>query len=195
MADERRQEVGPTMQAIELLDHHLPQFPPILGREVRQPPELGVPPHRLVGIGLRGIAGQRLGDDLGMLRQVGPHDLGVVGDITLVPEDRPRPGDVAAQLLQERDDVLAVDIDVVGPQAEVQAQPLAFGADGDDAEGRDAVVPVPALEDRVWPLGAKVRRTVGVSRKPASSRKTKGAPRNKAFGRTYFTCGFVPLSA
>jgi len=89
------------MQAIELLDHHPPPFPHILEGEVRQPPEPGVPPRRLDGIALWGIAEQRLGDDLGMLRRVGPHDLRAVVDVALVSEDRHRPGDVVAQLLQE----------------------------------------------------------------------------------------------
>jgi len=69
--DERRQNIRSTMDALELLDHHGPELGRFLGREVRQPPVFGVPPHRLVRIRLGGVARQLLGDDLGVLRQVG----------------------------------------------------------------------------------------------------------------------------
>ena len=59
MPDERRQQIGPTVQALELLNHCPAQLHCILGGGIRQPGVLGVLPHVLVGIGLRAYAGNR----------------------------------------------------------------------------------------------------------------------------------------
>ena len=71
MPDECRQQLGLAMKPTELLDQDRPQLGRVLGREVRQPAVLGVPPHPLVGVGLGGVARERLRDDPGVLRQVG----------------------------------------------------------------------------------------------------------------------------
>jgi hypothetical protein len=66
-----------------------------------------------------------------------------------------------------------VGVGIVGQQAEVQADPPPLRADRHGADGRDPVAAVPTLEDRSPAPGARVRRTVGVSMKPDSSRKTR----------------------
>jgi hypothetical protein len=148
MFDERGQEIGPPVQAIELLDQHSPQLPRVLGGEIRQPGVLGVLPHILIRIGLRGIGRQGLGVDLGVPGQVRSYPPRTVMDVRPIPEDRHRPAEVLAQLAEERHDVLGVGVGIVGQQAEVQPQVPPFGTDGHGAEGRDAVVPAPGPQNR-----------------------------------------------
>jgi hypothetical protein len=157
MSDEGRQQVGSTLQPLQLLDQHTPQLSRILGGEVGEPTVLGVPPHPFVGVRLGGLAGERLRHDLRMVCQVGPHGPGAVVDVAPVPQDRHRAGDVPLQLLEGRHRVRAAGVRVVGPQVEVQPEPPALGADRPGAEGRDPVVPVPTPHDRClapWGQGA-----------------------------------------
>src|SRR5262245_3552469 len=148
MPEECRQQLGPAMEPAEFLDQDPAQLGCVLGCEVGQPAVLGVLPHHLVGVGLGGIGGQRLGEDLRVLRQVGPHRLRAVVDVRSIPEDRHRPGQVPPQLLQECHRVLAVGVRVVGQQPEIQPQPSPLRAYGHGADRRDPVVAVPALQDR-----------------------------------------------
>jgi hypothetical protein len=67
MPDEGSQQIGSLIQPLPLLDEHRPQLGPVLGGEVGQPAVLRVAPDRLLGVQLRGVARERLGDDLGCL--------------------------------------------------------------------------------------------------------------------------------
>ena len=155
MPDERRQQLGLATDPAELPDQGGPQLGRVLGGEVRQPAVLGVLPHHLVGVGLGGVAGQRLGDDPWVLGQVGPYHLRAVVDVSPVPQHRHRAGDMPSQLAQERHGVLAMGVRVVGQQAEVRPQPPPLRADRNGAEGRDPVVAVPALEHGCLPPGGQ----------------------------------------
>jgi hypothetical protein len=126
MPDACRQQLGPAVDSPELLVQHGSQLPRVLGREVRQPAVFGVLPHHLVRVRLGGVTGEFLGGDLGVLLQVGPHHLRAVVDISPIPQDRHRPGNVLPQLLQKLDGILTVDVGIVGQQAEAQPQPLRF---------------------------------------------------------------------
>jgi hypothetical protein len=64
-------------------------------------------------------------------------------------------------------------VDVAVEQLEVQPGLPRNRAEGDATDGRPPVPPVPGVEDRVLPLGARVRRTVGVRKKPDSSSNAK----------------------
>ena len=97
----------------------------VLGGVVRQPVVLGPAPHPLVGVGVRGVAGEVLGHDLRVLRQVRLHHPRPLVDLALVPEDRHRPRDLAPQLGQEGHRVLAVGVGVVGQQPEVRGSAAA----------------------------------------------------------------------
>jgi len=148
MSEERCQKVWPTVQAIEFLDQYLTQLPGILGGEVCQPAMFSVLPHVFVGIGLRGVGWQTLGEDLRMCRQILLHSRRSVVDVRSVPEDCQRAADMLVQLLQECHRVLAMGVGVVGQQPEVEPQVPALGADRHGADGRDAIVSVPGLQDR-----------------------------------------------
>ena len=151
MSNERREQLGLPVNPVELLDQDRPQFGGVLGCEVRQPAVLGVLPHRFVRIRLGGVARQLLRNDFRVTRQVGAHHLRAVVNLATVPQDRHRTGDVPAQLPQEGHRVLAVGVGVVGQEVEVQPQSSPLWADRHGADGRDPVVPVPALEDRRAP--------------------------------------------
>jgi len=148
MPEERCQEIWPTMQAIEFLDQYLTQLPRILGGEVSQPAMFGVLPHVFVGIGLRGVGWQTLGEDLRMCRQILRHSPRSVMDVRSVPEDCQRATDMLVQLLQKCHRVHALSVGVVGQQPEVEPQVPALGTDRHGADGRDAIVPIPSLQDR-----------------------------------------------
>jgi len=55
MPEERGQEIGSIVQAIEFLDQHSTEFPCVRGGEVGQPAMLGVLPNVFVRIGLWGV--------------------------------------------------------------------------------------------------------------------------------------------
>jgi hypothetical protein len=148
MPEERCQKVWPTVQAVEFFDQYLAQLPGVLGGEVCQPAMFGVLPHVFVGIGLWSVRWQALGEDLRMRGQILLHNPRTVVDVGPVPENRHRPGDVLVKLLQECNRVLAMGVGVVGQQPEVEPQVPALGADRHGADGRDAIVPVPGLQDR-----------------------------------------------
>jgi hypothetical protein len=148
MSEERCKEIGPIVQAIEFFDQDPAQLPRILGGEICQPGMLGVLPNVLVRIGLRGVGWQALGNNLRMCCQVRLHSPRTVVDVRSVPEDRHRPANMLVQLLQECHRVLAMSVGVVGQQPEVKSQVSALGADRHGADGRDAIVPIPGLQDR-----------------------------------------------
>lgn len=148
MPDEGGQQVRSTVDSLQLLDQCRPQFERIFGSEVGEAAMLGMLPDHLVGIGLGCIAGELLGDDFGVIRQVGPDNFRAVVDVATIPENRHRPGDVSSQLFQERHDILTMDVLIVGHQVKIQSEPFSLGAHGHDADGRDPVVPIPALENR-----------------------------------------------
>jgi hypothetical protein len=147
MPEERCQQVWPTVQAIEFFDQYSAQLPGVLGGEVCQPAMLGVLPHVLVGIGLRGVGWQPLGEDLRMRRQILLHRPRTVVDVGPVPEHYHRPTDMLVQLLEEGHRVHAFGVRVVRQQPEVESQVPPLGADCHGANGRDAIVSVPGLED------------------------------------------------
>jgi hypothetical protein len=148
MPEERCKEIWPIVQAIEFFDQHFAQLPRILGGEVCQPGMLGVLPDVLVRIGLWGVGWQALGNNLRMCRQILLHSPGTVVDVGPVPENRHRAADVLVQLLQESHRVLTTGVSVVGQQPEVESQVPALGADSHGTDSRDAIVPVPGLQDR-----------------------------------------------
>ena len=116
-----------------------------------------------------------------MFGQVGFHDPGTVVDLCLVPENRQRPADVIAELTQERDGVLAMSISAqAATNRKYSPSCLRLGliVTALMAEMRSCRSQV--FKIGVWPRGAKVRRTVGVSMNPLSSRKTKSALRRRA---------------
>lgn len=148
MSEERCQKVWPTVQAVEFFDQYLAQLPRVLGGEVCQPRMLRVLPHVFVRIGLWSVGWQTLGEDLRMCRQILLHSPRSVVDVRSVPEYCQRAADMLVQLLQKCHRVHALSIGVVGQQPEVEPQVPALGADRHGADGRDAIVPVPSLQDR-----------------------------------------------
>ena len=107
MMEEAEDEIGslanPRESAISL-------FPNLrLGlRRAPLHPILDIPVTVFLGVQVRGIPRQPLHDDLGMLGQERLDHLGTVG-LQSIPDDDHRPTDLAPQMLQVRDRILAVD--------------------------------------------------------------------------------------
>jgi hypothetical protein len=87
----------------------------------------------------------------------------------------PEQDDVAPQVLQERTQEAGhiEGLKVARLEAEVQPQMLAFGRDRKGGQSGDTVMPIVVRDDWRVPAGAQVRRRVGMSSKPLSSRKTR----------------------
>ena len=71
----------------------------------------------------------------------------------------------------------------VAARLDVQRQPAAatMRALAQSGRHRDALPVEVVADDRGWPLGAQVERTIGVSEMPDSSKKTMAALRRLAF--------------
>src|SRR5262249_310619 len=81
-------------------------------------------------------------------------DAGLAVDAMPVPQHRQRAAQGGLEQAEELHGVRRLGVAVWGQQAEAQTQTLAHRADGDGADRRDAVTPIPSGQDRGLALRA-----------------------------------------
>jgi hypothetical protein len=116
--------------------------------KIRQAAVLDMCPHPFVRIEVRSIAGKPLRDNLRVLRQIPSDVTAPVVNVAAVPDNRELARNVSFELPKEPDRVGSMNVFVVGKQGEAKPEALAFRADSDSADGRDAVPAVPAVVDK-----------------------------------------------
>ena len=102
----------------------------------------------------------------------GPH-VPTPMNLPAIPQQDEWSPQVAEQLAEERDDLGTGDVAHV--EIEVQPEPVATRGHGERRDDGDLV------RYGVCPTGAQVLRTLGIRRKPLSSRNARWAPRRAAF--------------
>ncbi len=95
-----------------------------------------------------------------------------------IPEQVDRAAEMAEQVLEKRSDVQAAEISWPAPEIQRHASPLR--RDRHATADREAIMAI-AVAHAGGLAAGHVRRTLGMSRKPLSSTKTRWAPRRAAF--------------
>jgi hypothetical protein len=88
-----------------------------------------------------------------------------------IPEQVDRATQMSEQVLEKHPEVQAAEIPWAAP--EVQRNAPALRRDGHATTDREAIMAIAMAHVRGLPRGAHVRRTLGMSRKPLSSTKTR----------------------
>jgi len=148
MPYETCKQILPPSEISELSLNSCSEVMNVTGRKVTEPGELRMVPDPLIGIELRSVGGKTVRLNVRVPGEELSHDSRVVVDVDPVPDDVQRPLNLAAEISKKADDVLGVNVSVVLEELEVKTKPVALGAYGDGAYGRDSVVSVPALLNR-----------------------------------------------
>ncbi len=148
--------------------------------------ELG--PDELVRVKLGSIAGEGIGMQARVAVQQ-PLDASGPVDLSPIPQQDHGPKDMAQEMPKEVGHLRGPDV-LVGMEPCIQGQTPSLGGDV-RAERAEILVHRPATGSQgVFPSGAQVRTTLGMSRNPLSSRKTRWAPSAAAF---FYTGPHMPL--
>jgi len=141
--EEPREEVALLPSLGERGEHRALQVVQVGRGEGGEVPVLGVAPDGLDRVELGGIGGQPLDDDPRMLGQPRRDAARPVRAVP-IPDESEAVGQVAAQLLEEPEDLAAPD--VVAMQGPVEAKPAAARGDRERADRREAIPPIPLAE-------------------------------------------------
>ena len=148
MPYETCQQILSTPKLFELRLYRLSEVMDVSGSKVTEASKLRMVPDSLIGIQLWRIGGKTVRVNAWVSSEELSHQSRVVVDFDPVPDDVQRPLNLAAEISEEPDDVLGVNVSVLLEELEVKTKPVALGAYGDGAYGRDSVVSVPALLNR-----------------------------------------------
>ena len=132
----------------------------VLGSQIAEPAVLRPRPYQFVWIEFRGIRRQAFGDNVRMLGEESSHQCGAIVNAAAVPQNGQRAAQVRFQVTQVGHDVFARDVGVVRQQTEMKIQLAVYRTDADTADRRDAVAPIPGVQDgrlTPWPPGAADR--------------------------------------
>lgn len=147
MSDKRQQEIGAFAEAAQFAGKMPAELMAIVRSGIGHSSVFGVTPDLFVRVEFRGISRKFLRHDLRMLCKILLNRLRFVVDVTSVPDDGQRSWNMSMQMLQEVDDVAGMGVFIVREQREVESSPFSFRTDGDGADGRYPVAPVPTSED------------------------------------------------
>lgn len=148
MTDKRQQQIGAFTKPVQFAGKANAESSAIFRDGVGHPGIFGVCPNLLVRIEFRRVSWKFLRDDLRMLRQIFPYRCRSVVDISSIPNNRYRPGDMSMKFLHKTNGIVGMSVFIVRKQCEVEASPLPLRTNGDGTDGRYPVAPIPASKNR-----------------------------------------------
>jgi len=147
VANETGKEIRTPAEAMELVVYLGAELINVGRRIVCQTSKLGVIPDPFVRVQLGSVRRQSVSPKLRIKRKEVANQPRLVVDVESVPDNVHGAPELSAQKTEELHDIFGPDVPVVLQQMEVQAQPLAPGADRDRADGGDPVMAIPTLLD------------------------------------------------
>jgi hypothetical protein len=96
--DERSEQIRSLAKTVEFTQEARSEFSRVCGCVIGEASVFRVSPDLLVRIEIWGVGRQLVRDDLGMLSQVGLHELGAIVDVAAVPDYLQRPWEVTVQI-------------------------------------------------------------------------------------------------